>query len=164
MAGKGRYLNFLSLQISACPRPGSWDGTGQNRTGGAALRDALPGPLCLFLCSFSALHRSRPLLAQEAAGQDGQELRRAGALKQRTAGQSLQHGTILLPHHGDHGPDVPLYRHAVHQLSPQLGPDRRGASHLPAGRAQKDERSAEGRAPPGRITKNALLCSAGGHF
>ena len=33
-----------------------------------------------------------------------------GALKQRTAGQSLQHGTILLPHHGDHGPDVPLHR------------------------------------------------------
>lgn len=77
MAGKGRYLNFL-LQISACPRPGSWGGTVQNRTGGAALRDALPGPLCLFLCSFSALHRSRPLLAQEAVGQDGQELRRAG--------------------------------------------------------------------------------------
>ena len=23
MAGKGRYLNFLSLQISACPRPGT---------------------------------------------------------------------------------------------------------------------------------------------
>ena len=64
----------------------------------------------------------------------------------------------------NHLPDVPLYRHAVHQLSPQLGPDRRGASHLPAGRAQKDERSAEGREPPGRITKNALLCSAGGHF
>ena len=61
-------------------------------------------------------------------------------------------------------PDVPLYRHAVHQLSPQLGPDRRGASHLPAGRAQKDERSAEGREPPGHLTKNALLCSAGGHF
>lgn len=61
-------------------------------------------------------------------------------------------------------PNVPLYRHAVHQLSPQLGPDRRGASHLPAGRAQKDERSAEGREPPGHLTKNALLCSAGGHF
>ena len=61
-------------------------------------------------------------------------------------------------------PDVPLYRHAVHQLSPQLGPDRRGASHLPAGRAQKDERSAEGREPPGRITKNALLLSTGERF
>lgn len=29
MAGKGRYLNFLSLQISACPRPGSWGGTAE---------------------------------------------------------------------------------------------------------------------------------------
>ena len=67
MAGKGRYLNFLSLQISACPRPGSWGGTGQNRTGGAALRDALPGPLCLFyvpfqLCTGPALCSHRRLL------------------------------------------------------------------------------------------------------
>ena len=30
MAGKGRYLNFLSLQISACPRPGSGAGPVQS--------------------------------------------------------------------------------------------------------------------------------------
>ena len=38
-AWRERALSELPLlQISACPRPGSWDGTGQNRTGGAALR------------------------------------------------------------------------------------------------------------------------------
>ena len=64
----------------------------------------------------------------------------------------------------NHLPDVPLHRHAVHQLSHQLGPDRRGASHLSAGRAQKDERSAEGRGPPGRIQKTLSCAQQEGIF